>query len=101
MSTDQQYLDGLQREKFAFPFEVFSTDRGASYFSPGMALRDYFAVTATDADIEHLIPRVRWIDKVVVNSEGQKEVLHDPPDNARQIARYMHADAMLKARGER
>ncbi len=101
MSSDQQYLDGLQREKFAFPFEVVSTDRGSSYFSPGMALRDYFAVTATDADIEHLLPQVRLIDKVLVTSEGRKEVVHARPDNARQIARYMHADAMLKARGER
>ena len=50
----------------------------ANYHQEGMSLRDYFAVHATE---EH--------------------ILHQPRAKSRQQARYMHADAMLKARWEK
>ena len=70
----------------AFPGEEFShfavdpsTSKETPVFVPraGMSLRDYFAVHATEEDI-----------------------LHQPDAKTRQQARYMHADAMLKAREE-
>jgi hypothetical protein len=49
--------------------------------SPGLTLRDWFATHATDADIA---------------------AIQNPPHGAQNItryeARYIHADAMLKAR---
>jgi hypothetical protein len=57
----------------------------------GMTLRDYFATHATEGDMN-----------------GQREILREQlrraggigvlPDDWRATARYMHADAMLKAR---
>jgi hypothetical protein len=52
-----------------------------SYSAPGMTLRDWFATHATDADIA---------------------AIQNPPHGAQNItrerARYIHADAMLRAR---
>lgn len=52
----------------------------------GMTLRDYFAAHASDADIEAMRERTK-------REHGLFE-----PDNWRQVARFMHADLMLKAR---
>lgn len=65
---------------------------------PGMTLRDYFAAKASEEDIQewvHVIPKVQRVFEV---DAGRKEVRYVQPHNAREIARYMHADAMLKAR---
>jgi len=72
----------------AFPFGQISEITGQpinGYFAPGMTLRDWFATHATEEDI--------W-------------AIQNPPHPAsidyRQItryeARYLHADAMLRAR---
>ncbi len=65
----------------AFPCtEANYTDPRWSY--EGMTLRDYFAAKANEQDI---VDCLCYLDKPW-------------PDNARQIARYIHADAMLKSR---
>jgi hypothetical protein len=65
----------------------------------GMTMRDYFAAKATDEDVQamrHLVPPC---DRVVGDGFGSKRVvLGCAPDNWRALARYLHADAMLKAR---
>lgn len=60
-------------------------------FNPqtGMTLRDYFAAKATEEDIK---AASKFVGYVEING-----VTCDPP-NKRQLARYIHADAMLKAR---
>ncbi len=51
----------------------------------GMTLRDYMAIHASDEDVNAQISQLR--DQFVLL-----------PDGWRVTARYMHADAMLKAR---
>jgi hypothetical protein len=55
--------------------------------SPGLSLRDYFAVKASDADVERIM--LESYDPVL---EGYQAT--------RQQARYIHADYMLKVRAE-
>ena len=75
----------------AFPF-------GHGY--SGMTLRDYFAAHATEEDICVALDSVKKVEVVRVLSDGKKAIERGYPDNARQLARYIHADALLKARGE-
>jgi hypothetical protein len=65
--------------------------------SDGMTLRDYFAAHASDDEITEMLGRLPLVDKVVLDGSSRR-IVPGRPDNARQIARYMHADAMLKAR---
>lgn len=65
---------------------------------PGMLLRDYFAAHATEEDICVALDSVRKVEKVRDLGNGQKVIDRGYPDNARQIARYIHADLMMKAR---
>lgn len=63
----------------AFPkTDIINMSGNLERNSDGMSLRDYFAVHATEEDI-----------------------LHQPHAKSRQQARYMHADAMLKASEEK
>jgi hypothetical protein len=55
-----------------------------SYSAPGMTLRDWFATHATDADIE-----------AILNPPFERTTTHII---SRYEARYIHADAMLRAR---
>lgn len=54
-----------------------------------MALRDYFAAKASEEDIK--------AQAEVIRSSSTLGIL---PDGWRVVARYMHADAMLAARGQ-
>lgn len=63
----------------------------------GMTLRDWFAAHASDTDIADLLHEVPRIERVVEGG-SMKRIIRGLPANARQIARYMHADLMLKAR---
>ena len=63
-----------------------------------MTLRDYFAVHASDEDIKTAMHEMPRVETVVEKHDGTKSVVMALPANARQLARYMHADAMLKAR---
>jgi hypothetical protein len=74
----------------AFPTQV------ASY--EGMTLRDYFAVHATEEDICTAMSLVKKVEVVRDLGNGHKVIERGYPENTRQIARYIHADAMLKAR---
>jgi hypothetical protein len=65
----------------------------------GMTLRDYFAAKASDADIEDLREKTKR-QTVQVNSMGRREISLVVPRDWRQIARYIHADAMLAERSK-
>jgi hypothetical protein len=58
----------------------------------GVSVRDYFAAHASDSDVKDQGEILRCILMAQPNGIG---IL---PDNWRVTARYMHADAMLKAR---
>ena len=74
-------------------------DSACGRFDPGMTLRDYFAAKASDKDIDKMREFVPAVDKVKDLGDGNKRVFYGAePDNWRQVARYLHADAMLKAR---
>ena len=73
----------------AFPY-------GTAY--AGMALRDYFAAHATEEDICTAMDSVKKVEVVRDLGNGHKVIERGYPDNTRQIARYIYADAMLKAR---
>ena len=75
---------------------AFPLQSAGPYFAPGyagMTLRDYFAVHASADDLRTHIEAIR--------EEQRKQcgaaIL---PDKWASLARYMHADAMLKARAQ-
>ncbi len=80
----------------AFPF--WCDSNGMANFQ-GMTLRDYFAAKASDADIEDLRERTKR-QTVQINSMGRREISLVVPRDWRQIARYIHADAMLAERSK-
>jgi len=67
----------------AFPVDIVHGD-GSMTYHPGMSLRDWFAGMATDADVK------RWLPK------AEAEV--GLGGNPREYAKYLYADAMMKAR---
>jgi hypothetical protein len=71
----------------AFPF----VDSASPLEHPGMSLRDYFAVHASDADLKAQADILREAQR----KQYGAAIL---PDNWTALARYMHADAMLEAR---
>lgn len=77
----------------AFPIEVNS-----EMTCLGMTLRDYFAAHATEEDICTAMDLVKKVEEVRDLGNGHKVIEKGYPQNTRQIARYIHADAMLKAR---
>ena len=76
----------------AFP-TYFTSEHALS-----MTLRDYFATHATEEDICTAMDLVKKVERVRDLGNGHKVIERGYPDNTRQIARYIHADAMLKAR---
>ena len=62
----------------AFPAPIIDVEK-----HEGMTLRDYFATHASDADVA---------------IQGEEIRIKTGIGNWRSIARYMHADEMLKAR---
>ena len=67
----------------------------------GMTLRDYFAAHAPQDDVERFYETVKVRKYIDVEPSGYHRVNWRRPDNARYIARYMYADAMLKARKDK
>lgn len=72
----------------AFPYVATSNANEVAF---GMTLRDYFAVHATDTDIAAQINVLRYTQEKKTGSG----IL---PDDYMVVCRYMHADAMLRAR---
>ncbi len=72
----------------AFPLP--DAEHGGSCSSEGMSLRDYFAVHASENDIQAQLPAT-----VGEASDFEKEHGFRPTET---WARYKHADDMLKAR---
>jgi hypothetical protein len=85
--------------KPAFPQYIISN--GGAHVDGGMTLRDYFAAHATEDDICIALDSIEKVVSVSDLGNGVKATKRVYPDNARQLARYIHADAMLKARGEK
>ena len=85
----------------AFPRpEAWNSDLGygTQPAQDGMTLRDYFATHATEEDICTAMDLVKKVEVVRDLGNGHKVIERGYPDNTRQIARYIHADKMLKAR---
>lgn len=86
------------QENAAFPGYTMDMDTKRVSFQEGMTLRDYFAAHATEEDICIAMDLVKKVDVVRDLGNGIKVVERGYPKNTRQIARYIHADAMLEAR---
>lgn len=85
----------------AFPFDELNQQTGCvAVQHAGMTLRDYFAIHATEEDIQRHLPTGRIIEVVVETMIGLKEVEKQPEYRTIEQARYAFADAMLKARGQ-
>lgn len=64
-----------------------------------VSLRDYLATHASEEDVKSALSKVKTEPRVEINPlDHERQVVYRHPDNARQIARYIHADAMLQAR---
>ena len=84
---------------FPRPLSVDDVDPDISYPAHvGMTLRDYFATHATEEDICTAMDLVKKEEVVRDLGNGHKAIDRGYPINTRQIARYIHADMMLKAR---
>ena len=83
----------------AFPIPAHTYPNGEiTHGECGMTLRDYFAAHATEEDICTAMNLVKKVEVVRDLGNGHKVIERGYPENTRQIARYIHADAMLKAR---
>ena len=84
----------------AFPVEVDNTQPDGRqtgntlWQAYGMSIRDYMAIHAAEADILHQA-------EVIRNANIQSGGIGVLPDGWLVTARYMHADAMLKAREQK
>lgn len=69
----------------------------SAYLGIGLTLRDCFAMTASEADIdEHLRgPEVHRVEEDLI---GRKRDVFERPRRTREQARYAFADAMMKQR---
>lgn len=65
---------------------------------PGMSLRDYFAAHASEEDIQKESRALEEVFMIVTGGDGSKRTIMAAPKNWRQTCRYLHADAMLRAR---
>lgn len=77
---------------------AFPVNNEALLRERGMTLRDYFAIHASEDDIQRHLPTGRVVDVVTPNGFGGKSVERRPEFRTREQARYAFADAMLKAR---
>lgn len=64
-------------------------EHGVNDGEPGMTLRDFFAANATDGDVEEVM--------ISYMRAAQRDGII-PAHVTRAQARYLHADAMIKAR---
>jgi hypothetical protein len=80
----------------AFPhsYEVMPDRELHTYF--GMTLRDYFAARASEEDLK--VQSKVMSDQIRARMSREQFCFACLPDDWRVKARYMHADAMLKAR---
>jgi hypothetical protein len=69
--------------------------------SQDFTLRDQFAATATEEDIAAQKSKVPVIERAVIGSDGTNHTQKVMPADWRQLARYLHADAMLRARNQK
>ncbi len=83
----------------AFPQYAWNEMAEKFTATEGMTLRDYFAAHATEEDICTAMDLVKKVEQVRDLGNGHKVIESGYPYNSRQIARYIHADALLKARG--
>jgi len=88
----------------AFPVEVDSTQphgrqTGNSVWQAyGISMRDYFAIRASEDEIERHKYTGRQTETVVEDGNGAKRVKRASETVSREQARYRFADAMLCAR---
>jgi hypothetical protein len=64
----------------------------------GVSLRDHIALSATEEDIQSFKDLVPEIETAVTHSNGHTQIIRGISIGWRATARYLYADAMLKAR---
>lgn len=77
----------------AFPVTKYDPEFEQYFTEGGMTLRDYIAIHASEED-------VKAMGEVIREQGRQGYVPGVLPDGWQSKARYMHADNMLRARGE-
>jgi len=83
----------------AFPTQPFTGPGGDfEWRQSGMSLRDFFATTASEKDIESRL-QGPVVPQVVGDVYGNKRFVRMPRARSREQARFLYADDMLKARG--
>lgn len=68
------------------------------WLAQGMFLRDYFAIRASEEDIQNHLLTGRVIDVVLQDGTGRKTIEQRPEYRTREQARYAFADSMMEAR---
>lgn len=66
------------------------------FIMPGMSLRDYFAASASESDIQRHLTGP--IVESVIKDGGVCRVVRDPLHRTREEAKFAYADAMIKVR---
>lgn len=75
----------------AFPTENAHQSSSSTWHHEGMTMRDWFATHASETDV---LAQAEILRLFVQEANGVAVL----PDDWRVTARYMHADAMLRAR---
>lgn len=57
--------------------------------------RDYFAIHASEEDIQEMLQYIKDVEVVSTKPSGSKFITKSKPKDYRQIARYLHADKMI------
>ena len=93
---DEEYI----KYRDAFPKDYDLPTYFTSKHAISMTLRDYLAMNATNADIEpHLYDCSEMIDGVYYSpTKGDFVPTKYPKKRSREEAKYLYADAMMKAR---
>lgn len=82
----------------AFPTENAHQTGTSTWHEEGMTLRDYFAAIASEEDINAHIWKGHDEDFVMTDGYGAKTVVKRQAMWSREEAKFLYADAMLKAR---
>lgn len=92
----------FSKEQGGWPGTLFQVEKALTELEKinlsGITLRDHFALSATDDDINSFKDLVPKEDFVVELSPGRKQILHGTPATWRTTARYLYADQMLRIR---
>ena len=82
----------------AVPVEYYDAQLDKRRVMQGMTLRDYFAATASEEDIQAHIWKGFNEVQIRTAPDGKKHEISAAATRTREQAKYLYADAMLKVR---